>query len=111
MAMKHLSPLMNESVERSSSISIWIALEQRHVNSRPYRFTSFLPFFVRNGPKQSIPVNVKGSCWFESLPWQVCHSLCFHWPVHLSTGDTPVDVFGDCLASSQDPVAVGVDLV
>lgn len=51
---------MKASVDMSSSISIWMALQQKQVKRSPYLLQDFRPCLVRNGPKTSIPQNVNG---------------------------------------------------
>ena len=54
-ATKLHSAFISESVEKSSNISMWTTLEQKHVKSNPYLFISDLPLLIFKGPKQSIP--------------------------------------------------------
>ncbi len=59
--IKHLKALMKSSVDMSSSISRWTAREDSHVKMSPYLLHSLQPCLVTNGPKQSIPQNMKGA--------------------------------------------------
>ena len=61
LAMNFFGAKINESVCIEFVISICTALLARHVNIAPYYFSSFLPYFMINGPSISTSQHMKGS--------------------------------------------------
>lgn len=73
--IKHLNALMNESVDKSSSISIWTALEYRHVKIRPYLLYSLRAFFYNEWTKTVHATTCK-RCWgFKTFFREFGHPL------------------------------------
>ena len=69
-----LSAKINKSVSIEFVISICTNLLARQVNIAPYLFSSFLHYFMINGPNISTPQYVK---WGESVTLRLGHSAIF----------------------------------
>ena len=85
MAINQRRAAMNDSVERSVTISIWIAFvaKQTKRDMYPLTTTGFLirPSLIENGPAKSTPVTVNGDesvtlasgscpiCWCKAFVW------------------------------------------
>lgn len=105
--MKQHRLLMKASVDMLSSISIWIALNLKHVKM-VYLLCSFQPCLVKKKPKQSIPQYVNGGDGLVRSEGRLA-ILCSS--VGLSTCHTVMYMVRHCSADSWNPVALWSDLI
>ena len=86
--IKRRKTLMKLSVMKEVATSRWVARDARQVSTTHQCLSSLRPSLMKNGPKKSIPVFVKGTLfWREAILREVSNLLFADLAIELPAGD------------------------